>query len=109
MTPKHVVQHQAYTPGKDSHGAPVDAWDAPQPVAVYSWASTAMSQPVDGNRRAVIADVDLLVPPGVSGAPRDRWILLGKTFEQVGDLEDFTTGPWPGSPGGRINLRRIEG
>ncbi|MCL1838660.1 MAG: hypothetical protein FWG47_05015 [Propionibacteriaceae bacterium] len=93
----------------DSHNAPVDAWAEPTLVQVYAWAPTSMTQNVDGNRRPVVADVDLLVPVGVCGAPRDRWTLLGKVFEQVGDFEDYTTGPWPGSPGGRIRLKRVKG
>ena len=108
---RHVVQYQQFTPGKDSHGATIDAWGPVEAITVFGWAPAATGrdrQPIDDNRRPVITDLQLLVPAGTPGAPRDKWILLGQPYEQVGAVEDYTHGPRPGG-GYRINLRRVDG
>jgi hypothetical protein len=110
IPPRRTVLYCAYAPqGRDSHGTPIDAWGVSEQVSVYAWAPAATSQPIIGNRRPVTIDVDLLVPLPIPNAPRSHWILQGQTFEQVGEVEDFTTGPRPGSPGGRIKLRKVTG
>ncbi len=111
MTPAgRTVLHCAYAPTRrDSHGVPIDAWAPPEPLTVYAWAPTATTQPVDGNRRPITTEVDLLVPLPIPNGPRSHWILDGQTFEQIGEVEDFTTGPWSGSPGGRIRLKKVTG
>ncbi|MCL1922786.1 MAG: hypothetical protein FWG15_02805 [Propionibacteriaceae bacterium] len=65
-------------------------------------------KPVDG-RRAVELELDLFTPIGTPNGPRWKWIMKGEVFEQIGEAEDFSTGPWEREGGLRINLRRTSG
>ena len=103
------VTYQVYTPGTDSHNAPIDVWSDPQPTPVHGWAPTTTEQPIDGNRRPSEIVMDLYAPKGTPNGPRWRWILHENTFEQVGIADDFSTGPWRPDAGMRINLRRVDG
>lgn len=111
MKPVHTVQHAVYMPGKDSHGAPVDLWADPVPVAVYGWAlATSGGQDnFEQGRDQTTTLLDLLVPPGVTGGHRDQWTILGQLFEQDGDLDDYNHGPFGYTPGGRIRLKKVKG
>lgn len=107
--PTRPVLVEPYQPGHDAHGSPTDSWGAAQQVPVFGWAPTSMSQPVEGNRRPVDVQVDVLAPSGTATGPRDRWHLPEGHFEQVGRPEDFGNGPWWPDAGVRIGLKRVEG
>lgn len=106
-----TVQRLARVDGaQDAYGDTADAWAEPVDVLVHAWAPpSADGSPVEEARNAVTRDLDLYAPAGTTGAPRDRWIVGGVTFEQVGWPEDYTNGPWSWSAGVRINLKRTEG
>lgn len=106
-----AVQVRTHTAGaNDSHGKPTDTWSEPGPAQpVYGWASAGTSEPAEPNRSAVTHDLDLLVPPGFTCAPRDRIDVAGSTYEVEGELEDFTHGPFGFAPGGRVRLRKVDG
>lgn len=105
------VTRAPFVPGvTDAHGNPADTWGTPVTVPVHGWAPpSADTVPGDDNRHAVIRDLDLYAPSGTVGAPRDRWVLDGVTYEQVGHPEDYTRGPWEWAAGVRVNLKRVEG
>lgn len=107
----YTVQRLPFDPGAtDAHGNPVDGWGSPVDVPVHGWAPpSADTVPSDPNRDAVIRDLDLYAPAGTTGGPRDRWVVDGVEYDQVGHVEDYTKGPWQWAAGVRINLKRAEG
>lgn len=107
----YVVQREAYSSdAEDAHGNPVDSYAPPVDVLVHGWAPpSGNTEPFEAGRNAVLRDLDMYAPAGTGGAPRDRWIVRGVTYEQVGHPEDYTTGPWQWAAGVRINLKRSEG
>lgn len=109
-TPWTVKRH-AFTPSTTGGYDGPGTWATEGvDVAVHSWAPAgADSAPSEQQRSSVIRDVDLLVPAGTESAPRDRWVVGGETFDQVGHAEDFTHGPFGYAGGLRINLKRAEG
>lgn len=106
----YTVYREPYVPGGvDAHGDPVGTWGDPIAVAVHGWAPPSPdAEPITG-RSAVERDLDLYAPAGTAGAPKDRWVVGGVEYSQVGWPEDFTNGPWQWAAGVRINLLRIEG
>ena len=107
----YTVTRAPFLPGAtDAHGNPVDSWGTPVSVAVHAWAPpSADTEPGDPGRSAVVRDLDLYAPAGTTGKDRDRWVVDGVTYEQVGYPEDYTKGPWQWAAGVRINLQRVEG
>lgn len=107
----YTVTRAVYLPGAvDAHGNPTDAWDTPVDVPVHAWAPpSADKEPGDANRDTVIRDLDLYAPAGTTGGPKDRWMVDGVLYDQVGHVEDYTKGPWQWAAGVRINLKRAEG
>lgn len=95
--------------GTDPHGTPVETWGPPQDVVVHGWAPPSGDDPSAPGRTDVVRDLDLYCPPGAVGAPRDKWIVDGAVYSQVGWPDDFTHGPWGWAAGVRINLLRVEG
>ena len=94
----------------DPYGDPVESWGAPVDVPVYGWVSpSADGAPFEQSRGAIVRDLDLYAPPETPSAPRDRWLICGTLYEQVGHAEDFTRGPFRFTAGLRINLKRVEG
>lgn len=107
----YTVGREAYLAGvEDDHGNPVDGYEAAVNVLVHGWSPpSGNSEPFEAGRNAVIRDLDLYAPAGTTGSPKDRWIVAGVTYEQVGWPEDYTTGPWQWAAGVRFNLKRSEG
>lgn len=110
--PTKVAMVAVYKPGRDAHGAPIDAWTAPTPVEVFGWAPTGgilKNQPVEGNRRPVIVELEVFAPAPVGG-PRAQWTLPKRgVFEQVGESADYRDGPWWPDSGAVIGLTKTEG
>jgi hypothetical protein len=100
-----------FRPGPDDgRGNPADGWGPPRRVAVFGWGPPAADrEPFEQGRSEVARDLDLYAPPGVGCGPRDRWLVAGGVWEQVGWAEDFTSGPFGFAPGARVSLRRVEG
>lgn len=107
----YTVLHEVYVAGvKDAHGNPVAQWAPPVLLSVHGWAPpTGDREPVEGNRNAVIRDLDVYAPAGTVVAPKDRITINGDRFEVVGHPEDYSHGPWRWQAGVRINLLRVEG
>lgn len=93
---------------EDSHGNATDTWGAAVTQAVHGWSGPS-DEPGERGRDAVTWDLKLYAPPGFVVGPRDRVIVLGKTYEVEGDVEDFTHGPFRFAAGLRVSLRRVEG
>jgi hypothetical protein len=113
----HTVGWHAWSEGpEDPHGNPTNVWTPPldqpgTPTKVMGWQT---SRTIEPNETRVQSDIDLLVPPGVTvGSPRDVVdIPLDKSkgqYEVVGDMEDWTTGPFGYKPGAVVKLKRVTG
>lgn len=85
-----------YTPALDETGSA---------VAVMGWAPTQTAEP---NEVRVQADLDLFVPPTVSGGPGDVVDLPDGAFEVVGWPEDWSNGPFGFRPGKVVKLKRTQ-
>lgn len=103
-----IVPVEPWTPGSDSHGALTPAWGTPVAVEILGWGPSLMDQPIEDNRRPVLADVTVYARTLATG-PRDRWTLPDGQFLQVGDPEDFGHGPWWAEAGYRVRLRKVTG
>lgn len=105
-----TVQRLPYLAGAtDSHGNPVDSWGDPVDVKVYGWgAPTTDEPPLAGHDRVV---VDLLVygPGSMPFTSMDRAVVESKTYEVVGEVDDYDHGPFGWQPGATVSLRRVEG
>jgi hypothetical protein len=109
MQANHIIGRLAYTAGaEDSHGNAAASWAAAVDVAVYAIYATTSEQTATA-RQSAISDLTVLLPAGSGFTARDRAIYGGNTFEVVGDLEPFGTGPFSFAAGDRLSLRRVEG
>lgn len=108
MHNRHNAQHATYTPGKDSQNSPVDKWGPFEDVSVYGWSpADTVSSPEQG-RDAVTTRLTLMLPPDAPPCGhRDRWRLLGVTYEQDGDYQDWSNGPFGFKPGGTCHLVKV--
>jgi hypothetical protein len=108
---RQKVKRRAFLPGaRDAYGNPTQGWDEPEPVAVYGWgpASPDTAPHVQG-RDPVTCDVDLLAPIGTVCGHKDRWTLPDGDYDQVGDPQDYSHGPFGFHGGLRIALTRVKG
>lgn len=109
-TPYTVGWHTHSEGAVDAHDNPVSVY-APAlnltgtQVAVMGWAPT---QTTESNESRVQADIDLFVPPSVSGGPKDIVDLPEGQFEVVGWPEDWTKGPFGFTPGKVVKLKRTQ-
>ncbi len=103
--------------GTDAYGNPVREWGEPVTQRVMGWApptadSAASGVSGDSLSRGfedgLIRDLDVYVPPGFEVDPRDRVRVQGLDYEIVGNVQDFTHGPFGFKPGGVLPLKRVE-
>ncbi len=91
----------------DDYGNSSPSYGQPVPQPVYAWAPTTTDE-VTVDRDVATTDLTLLAPASFSCSSRDRVVVDGKTYEVVGDVQDFNHGPFGFSPGIRVLLRRSE-
>lgn len=109
-TPWSVVVLPYVAGPPDSHGNVTEGWADPITCSVYGWAPPAPSdEPEESGRAAVVSEVQVYAPPHVQVSPRDRVLLLGKTWEVVGYPNDYTHGPFGWQPGIVFVVRLVEG
>lgn len=113
-TPYVVGLHVWAGAGEDTHGNPVESYTPPlnqpgTPYAVIGWSVPSSTEPAVAGHDRVVVDVELLTPPGFPAKPRDVIDLPSGQFEVVGEVRDYTTGPFGFAPGGVANLRRVDG
>lgn len=109
-TPYTVQRIPWQSGGVDDHGNPIEGYGPPQDVGVYGW----WSPQSDEHRPAgVTVDVKVAAPPSFEISHRDRIVIpVGPnqgTFDVVGEVEDYTHGPFGWQPGIAVNLQRVEG
>src|SRR5699024_11787463 len=61
-----------------------------------------------GFEHGLVRDLDVYVPPSFEVDPRDRVRVQGLEYEIVGNVQDFTHGPFGFKPGGVLPLKRDE-
>lgn len=100
----HIVRRRT---GENALGQPVYSESATE-RRVYGW------QPATQDERVIaaiagraITDVVMLTPD-TDYASADRVVLDGKTYEVMGDAQDFTKGPFGFTPGCAVALRKVE-
>lgn len=91
------VQLERYEPAsEDPIGLPGDGWAAPVDVDSFGWWQPSADEirPNPGRRSQEIVRT-LMVPLGTDCADRDRWTIPGDgTFDQVGEAQDNSHGPF---------------
>jgi hypothetical protein len=116
-TPNTVALHVRSGVGEDDHGNEIDVYTPPldepgTPHQVIGWSTPSSTEPLLAGHDRVVVDVELLAPPGFPAKPHDVIDLPDSPagrFEVVGEVRDFTRGPFGFTPGGVLNLRRVEG
>lgn len=97
--------------GSDSYGNAIESWDDPETRMVYGVNYPASDEPTEAGHNRLVVDATLLVPANFVANERDRVRLLrdGKTYEVIGTPETAEGNPFRWNPGGRLNLRRVDG
>lgn len=113
-TPHTVGLHVWSGTGEDAHGNEIDVFTPPldqegAAQAVYGWSVPSSDSPAVAGHDRVVVDVELLVPPEFPGKPRDVVDLPSGRFQVVGEVRDYSTGPFGWVPGGVLNLERVDG
>lgn len=114
MQPRWTLQRFPWTTsGEDAHGNPINGYGEPVDLRVFGWAVPASEEPSPSTQDRVIVDVKVYVPPSETVGRRDRVVIdVGPnagTFEVIGEVEDYTHGPFGWEPGVVVNLQRVEG
>lgn len=107
-----TVGVRAWSPtgGVDRQGNPVSTWAAPVQAPVHGVAPRVVTEPGDPNRHAVVEGLTVYAPPGTTVGPHDRVVIADQEYEVVGEVEDWTVGPWLNPAAGVvINVERVEG
>lgn len=110
-----TVGHRVYTPGAtDAHGNAADAWAPAVDLKVFGVAPRSSDEPNAG-RDEVVTGLSVLAPAGTVVGPLDLLVLgddlpaWSGEWKVVGDLADWTRGPFGFKPGVVIHLTRAEG
>lgn len=104
-----TIGHAIYTPGTvDAHGNPTDTWASPVNVGVYGYGPRSDSNSAEPGGTQVITGLTVLAPM-FAVDPRDRFVVAGKTYEVVGEVGEWDSGPFGYEPGMTVNLKRVEG
>lgn len=106
----HTVGHSVFNgTGQDNLGNDVETWADPVDVAVIGWYSSLV-EILAGYTSRTVADVDLLVPPGLTVSVRDRFVLPGEdgSYEVVA-VEDYNHGFHGWQPGSVVKLKQVKG
>jgi len=109
LTASMHAWHAPYQPTTDTHHHRVDAWGEAVSVLVFGWCPVDESASTEQGRTTVVSKVDILAPPGTTGAHRDKWILNEVEYQQVGGVKDLTHGPFGYKPGVVIRVERVDG
>lgn len=106
-----AVSREPYLPGPvDDLGLRPDGWGAAEPVPTHGWWQPSADElAASAGRRALEADLVLLVPDGTAAGDRDRWTVAGDTYLQQGNPQDHNHGPFGMAVPLVIYLKRTEG
>lgn len=109
MRPVYTLGLRRWMPGlEDAHGNPVESWADPVDWKVFAVAPTASMEPL-ADRMAVATGISVLAPPDPLPGPHDVVIYDGEEWQVVGEVANYTTGPFTYKPGVVVNLERKEG
>lgn len=110
MKARHLIGVRAFQAGAtDAHGNPVESWAAAVDVPVIAL-SPGSDEPAAANRDLSIVEWTVYAPAGTSVGARDRVVVDGREFEVLGEVQDYTRGPWVNPVAGVVfELRRPEG
>lgn len=104
-----TIGHAIYTPGTvDAHGNPTDTWASPVDVQVYGYGPPAVRAEAEPGGTQVVSYIEVLAPV-FPVDPRDRFVVASVTYEVLGEVNDWTSGPFGYGPGMVIRLKRVEG
>lgn len=105
-TPNRVDYRAKVAGSVDSHGNPTQSWQAPVQRAVMGWGAPLSRVAKTAGVQALVVELQLYVPPDWTSDEGDLIIVGGKTYKQVGEVEDWTHGPFGFAPGNVVNLVR---
>lgn len=92
----------------DQFGNPIPGTPTTRSERVYGWAPAGAMEDTDARQR-VEHDLDLYAPPSFTTSATDKIVVLGASYDVVGNVEDFNYGPFGFTPGVRVNLKRVSG
>lgn len=116
-----TVGHKPYTgTGENSHGNEVKTYGDVVDVKVYGYGPPTRSTDAEPGGTQVIEGLDVYAPAPllkdtpdgpvpVTVDPRDLFVVDGKEFMVIGEVSDWTKGPFGFMPGQVIHLKRVEG
>lgn len=116
-TPHTIGVHTWGPTGEDAHGNAIDGYTPPldepgAPEPVIGWAVPSSTEPILAGHDRVTVDVVLGTPPGLALGPRDVVDLPygpAGQFQVIGEVRGTEGNPFGWTPGGEVNLRRVEG
>lgn len=110
MKPIHPVQVMKRVLGEpDKYGEREVTYASPVESLVYGWEPPGPDEELfSAKRDAVVQDLNVYVPPGFDCEAEDRIVVGGLTYRAVGDLRDYTNGPFGFKPGGVVRASRVK-
>lgn len=110
--PSKKIGHAKYVGSMSVDGYPgAPAFEGTVSRPSYGWYPLASEVPLGNNdyTQRVITSLVVGVPDVSPYKAGDLVILADGNYVVSEDVRDFTTGPWPGSPGGVIIVEKVTG
>lgn len=94
--------------GEDAHGNAIPGYASVVDLPVYAVAPYGSTEPSQ-DRDETDTRVEVFCPPNTVLSPRDVLIDVGKDYEVIGVVSDYTRGPYGAEFGVVYTARRVEG
>ena len=107
-----TVARKPYTPETTGLGTARPAWGSPVDVQSHGWWQPTADEVAntDPGRRGIQIVRNLMVVRGTDCGDRDRWTLPGDgTYEQAGEPQDYSHGPFGQQTPLLVYLKAMEG
>ena len=113
LRPRYPVTWKAFIgAGQDDYGNDVEQWADGVTVRVYGVNFPTSSEEIAAGHNRLVVDRVMLVPPDFRCGERDRFQFSAEPdhdYEVVGVPERADRNPFGWNPGGKVNLRRVDG
>lgn len=105
-----TVGHKPYAgAGEDAFGNETAGYGDVVDVQVYGYGPPARSTDAEPGGTQVIEGLDIFSPSSFAVDPRDLFVVDGHEYMVVGEVSDWTKGPFGFAPGQVIHVKRVEG
>jgi hypothetical protein len=104
-----IIGHKPYaSTTEDAHGNPVVTYGPTVQRAVYGYGPPIRTTDAEPGGTQVIEGLDVFSPL-FAVDPRDLFVIDGHDYMVVGEVADWTKGPFGFNPGQSFRLKRVEG